>query len=67
MSRNLYSDTPQGSLRNVESEEYLTNASKDMTDSEGTNEISLSLLMITLSTFGGSTPELVIPNAERVP
>lgn len=38
VSRNLYSDTPQGSLRNVESEEYLTNASKDMTDSEGTNE-----------------------------
>lgn len=34
-NRNLYSDTPQGSLQNVESEEYLTNASKDTSESTG--------------------------------
>lgn len=34
-NRNLYSDTPQGSLQNVENEEYLTNASKDTSESTG--------------------------------
>lgn len=32
---NMYSDTPQGSLQNVENEEYLTNASKDTSESTG--------------------------------
>lgn len=34
-NRNMYSDTPQGSLQNVENEEYLTNASKDTSESTG--------------------------------
>lgn len=33
-ARNLYSDTPQGSLQNVENESYLTNASKDISNNE---------------------------------
>lgn len=32
-NRNLYSDTPQGALTGVESETYLTNATKDMLES----------------------------------
>lgn len=32
VNRNLYSDTPQGSLQNVDNETYLTNASKDIAD-----------------------------------
>ena len=31
-NRNLYSDTPQGSLQNVDSETYLTNATKDIAE-----------------------------------
>lgn len=34
-NRNMYSDTPQGSLQNVENEKYLTNASKDTSESTG--------------------------------
>lgn len=30
-SKNLYSDTPQGSLQNIDNETYLTNASKSIT------------------------------------
>ena len=39
-SRNKYSDTPQGSLQNIENDTYLTNARKitDDTDSIGVNE-----------------------------
>ena len=33
VARNLYSDTPQGGLEGVESERYLTTASKDITNS----------------------------------
>ena len=32
INRNLYSDTPQGSLQNVDSETYLTNATKDIAE-----------------------------------
>lgn len=32
VERVLYSDTPQGSLQNVENESYLTNATKDIND-----------------------------------
>lgn len=35
VSRNLYSDTPQGGLDGVESERYLTSATKDITSSNG--------------------------------
>ncbi len=35
VSRSLYSDTPQGGLEGVESERYLTNATKDITSSNG--------------------------------
>ena len=38
INRNLYSDTPQGSLQNVDSETYLTNATKDI--AEGTSNYS---------------------------
>lgn len=36
--RNLYSDTPQGSLQNVENETYLTNASKDISEGSGQDD-----------------------------
>lgn len=35
ITRDLYSDTPQGSLRNVENETYLTNAEKIITGQTG--------------------------------
>lgn len=39
--RNLYSDTPQGSLKNVENETYLTNATKNISENK-TNSVSNS-------------------------
>lgn len=38
VDRNLYSDTPQGSLKNVENETYLTNVTKNI--SEATNNVT---------------------------
>lgn len=35
VSRNLYSDTPQGGLEGVDSETYLTSATKDITNATG--------------------------------
>lgn len=40
VERDLYSDTPQGSLQNVENETYLTNARKVSNDSNGTDNIT---------------------------
>lgn len=40
IERDLYSDTPQGSLQNVENETYLTNARKVSNDSNGTDNIT---------------------------
>lgn len=36
--RNLYSDTPQGSLEGVETETYLTTASKDLSEGSGKDD-----------------------------
>lgn len=38
ITRNLYSDTPQGSLMGVEAEEYLTNANKNINNATTTEE-----------------------------
>lgn len=40
VERDLYSDTPQGSLQNVENETYLTNARKVSNDSNGTDNVT---------------------------
>lgn len=45
--RNLYSDTPQGSLEGVETETYLTTASKDLNTGEGKDDYQ--------TTFSGKT------------
>ena len=48
VERILYSDTPQGSLQNIENETYLTNATKDINSSESeTNLKSIQLLAST--------------------
>lgn len=38
ISRNLFSDTPQGSLDNVENQTYLTNATKNMNEGSNTSD-----------------------------
>lgn len=40
VERDLYSDTPQGSLQNIENETYLTNARKVSNDSNGTDNVT---------------------------
>ena len=45
--RNLYSETPQGALQDLESETYLTNASKDISEGSGTDDYT--------TTFKGKT------------
>lgn len=39
-SRNMYSDTPQGSLQNVDNETYLTNASKNISNAKSNEQYS---------------------------
>lgn len=39
-SRNMYSDTPQGSLQNVDNETYLTNASKNISKAKSNEQYS---------------------------
>lgn len=41
--RNLYSETPQGALTNVEDETYLTNASKDISEGSGSDDYTTSV------------------------
>lgn len=41
-SRNLFSDTPQGSLQNVDNETYLSSASKDMLENGGNSDNNYS-------------------------
>lgn len=45
--RNLYSETPQGALQDLENETYLTNASKDISEGSGTDDYT--------TTFKGKT------------
>lgn len=45
--RNLYSETPQGALQNLENETYLTNASKDINEGTGKDDYT--------TTFKGKT------------
>lgn len=49
--RDLYSDTPQGSLDNVENETYLTNARKNLSEGEGHSKT------VTDFSNGGSTTD----------
>lgn len=59
-NRNLYSDTPQGSLQNVENEEYLTNASKDTSESTGNMTSTDNYLEKISGKRGGNTyPEML--------
>ena len=52
-SYNLYSDTPQGALTNVDNEEYLTNARKKTTS--GTNTENVSVTGNTTTSENGNT------------
>ena len=51
--RDLYSDTPQGSLDNVENETYLTNARKNTSESEGHSKTEVDFSNTGNSTEGG--------------
>lgn len=45
VERILYSDTPQGSLQNIENETYLTNATKDINEGENSTNLESNQLM----------------------
>lgn len=45
VERVLYSDTPQGSLQNIENETYLTNATKDVNSVESETELESNQLL----------------------
>lgn len=57
-SRNLYSDTPQGGLTDIEQERYLTNASKDTSDGEASGTGSYNETVEGLA--GGRSPALLL-------
>lgn len=59
--RNLYSETPQGALQNLENETYLTNASKDI--SEGTGRMIIQQLL--RERQAGQVMQICCRNTER--
>lgn len=63
-NRDLYSDTPQGSLVNVENETYLTNARKTIDDSSATSNSTSVVNNSTNNTSKMNTTENYIENVK---